>query len=309
MTRLIIRVMPVAGFVLLCALPAAAQKPDWQGAAKLKGKVVDEEGKNVKDAVVKLRHSQTKTGPDLTTKGNGEFEARNIRGGTWEIEITRPEFAIKRLTVEVPERGDAPEQKIAIARILGAAHTKEMNDLLRSGDVLAQEGKLDEARKVYAKVLEGRPDAVIVNRSIAATYYRENKHADALKYLDLVIVADPSNENLQLGAVTAAEAGDLPKMNEYLGKMNDATMASADMLSDVAITLINKKQFPEAEKVLDRVLTRFPDSAANYYYRALARLQQQKVPDGKADLEKFVTMAGADPKQVTHAKDLLGRLK
>ncbi len=114
---------------------------------------------------------------------------------------------------------------------------------------------------------------------------------------------------MQLGAVTAAEAGNLEKMNEYLGKMNDSTMTNSEMLADVAITLINKKQFPDAEKVLERTIARFPESASLFYYRALARLQQQKVPDGKADLEKFVGMTGADPKQVAHAKDLLGRIK
>jgi hypothetical protein len=45
-----------------------------------------------------------------------------------------------------------------------------------------------------------------------------------------------------------------------------------------------------------------------YYYRGRANLASQKLDEAKADLEKFVSMAPADTREVADAKKILEQM-
>jgi cytochrome c-type biogenesis protein CcmH/NrfG len=77
----------------------------------------------------------------------------------------------------------------------------------------------------------------------------------------------------------------------------------------LAVNLINKQQSANAIKLLDRVVARFPQMPDPYFYRGFAKLQASNTVEGRADLEKYVSLAPADAPQVTQAKELLARIK
>ena len=68
-----------------------------------------------------------------------------------------------------------------------------------------------------------------------------------------------------------------------------------------------EKSPPTRALVRQRRITRFPDRADAYYYRALAELQMEKNDAAKADLEKFIAMAASAPEAAT-AKGILEKL-
>ena len=76
----------------------------------------------------------------------------------------------------------------------------------------------------------------------------------------------------------------------------------------IAITLINEKKPDEALAILDKVVAKFGEQPEVYYYRGRANLAAQKMDAAKADLEKFVSMAAMDSKEVTDAKNILAQL-
>ena len=61
--------------------------------------------------------------------------------------------------------------------------------------------------------------------------------------------------------------------------------------------------------LLGKLMTRFPNDASLYYYRGRAYLAAKKVPEAKADLEKFVSMALPDARELPDAKKILEQMK
>ena len=62
-------------------------------------------------------------------------------------------------------------------------------------------------------------------------------------------------------------------------------------------------------RLLDKVQKQFPTQANILYYRGRAYIAAKKMPEAKADLEKFVSMAPPDARELPDAKSLLEKLK
>ncbi len=274
----------------------------WRGDAQISGKITDEAGKGIPEAKVTFIFGPSNDGFFATTKKNGEFSARDIKGGEWRVQIEAPNFITVRQALTV---GDSKNPPLDV-------HMKRDNgpELVAAAEGLFKAGKFGEARAEYMKVLDLHPELTGINRAIAFTYGREGNHAEALKYLDLAIASNPNdNMLLQLAAASAMQVGSYPRAMAYLGKIDESTLSEPDALVNASVNLISKQHPIEAITVLDRVIAKFPQAAEAYFYRGFARLQVDRVPDGKADLEHFLSLAPPDAPQGPQARDLLAKLK
>ena len=84
---------------------------------------------------------------------------------------------------------------------------------------------------------------------------------------------------------------------------------AAGMSLNGSISLINANKTDEALELLNKVATQFPTQAEVYYYRGRAYVAAKKYPEAKADLDKFVSMAAPDARELPDAKKLLEQLK
>ena len=280
----------------------AEMPAELKGKAELSGKVTDDKGKGVGDAKVTLVMTEVGKGFSISTKGNGSFKAKDIKPGEYKVQIESPNFIVVRQTVTVAEAKNPPLD-VQLKR-------DNSPELVAKAEALYQAGQLTEARTEYLKVLEAHPELTNINRAIAFTYGKEGKHAEALKYLDAALAANPDDLLLlQLAAASATQINDFPRAMGYLDKIDVATLIDEDPLVNAAINFINKQHSAEAIAVLDKAVTRFPDLPNAYFYRGFAKLQSHKNPEGKADLEKFVSMAPPEAPQLAQAKDLLSKIK
>jgi Carboxypeptidase regulatory-like domain len=274
----------------------------WRGSAEVAGKITDEAGKGIPDAKVTFIFAQANDGFFATTKKGGEFSVKDIKAGEWRVQIEAPNFVTLRRTLTVADRKNPPFD-VQLKR-------DNSPELLTKADALFKEGKNADARTEYLKVLEMHADLTGINRAIAFTYGREGNHAEALKYLDLALATNPDDTVLlQLAAASATQTNDFPRAMLYLAKIDVATLDNPSPLADAAVNLINKRQSKDGIALLDRAIARFPESADLYFYRGFAKLQASMNAEGKADLEKYVSLAPADAPQVAKAKELLASLK
>jgi predicted Zn-dependent protease len=150
----------------------------------------------------------------------------------------------------------------------------------------------------------------MVHRSIALTYGREGKYADALKELDLVLEKEPNDNGLlQLAADAALKTGDTQRAAQYVSRIDLSKLNDPASIVNIAIEALNKNQPNLAVQVLDPVVTRFPQAPDPYYFRALAELQLQQMDRAKPDLEKFISLAPPDSKEAQQAKEMLAQIK
>jgi tetratricopeptide (TPR) repeat protein len=304
----------MAALVALALLATSTRlsAQDWKGNGRVAGKVVDDSGKPVANAVVKLRLVQAdNTGPDVTTDKHGEFSALQLRGGTWNIDVQAPGYAVQRLSVTLPAGdGRIPPVDITVKKDVAGAQQKELQGLLGKGDELYKAGKFAEARAEYQKVLAARPDLIEVHRSIALTYGREGNYAGALKEIDAVLERYPNdNTLLQLAADAALRTGNTEQAAQYVSRLDMSKINDPAPIVNIAIAALNKNQPNIAMQALDPVITRFPQAPDPYYFRALAELQLQQMDKAKPDLEKFISLAPPDSKEAQQAKEMLAQIK
>jgi tetratricopeptide (TPR) repeat protein len=275
---------------------------EWRGDAQISGKVIDEAGKPIPEAKVAFIFVKANDGFFATSKKNGEFSAKDIKGGEWRLQIEAPNFITARQPLTIADSKN-PLLTLTLKR-------DNSPELLTKAEALFKAGQNAEARTEYMTVLAAHPELTAINRAIAFTYGREKNHVEALKYLDLAIASNPNDAILlQLAAASATQISDYPRTMAYLAKIDDAMLSEPSMLSDAAVNLVNKQRSAEAIQILDRVITRFPNDADAYFYRAFAKMQAQKNADAKPDLEKYIALAPPAAPQVAKAKELLAEIK
>ncbi|HMB81410.1 MAG TPA: carboxypeptidase regulatory-like domain-containing protein [Vicinamibacterales bacterium] len=274
----------------------------WRGNAQVAGKVTDDTGKPIENAKVAFVFVSSNSGFFATTKKNGEFSAKDIKGGEWRVQVDAANFITVRQPLTIADTKNAP-----ISVTLKRDNSPE---LLTKAEALFKAGQNAEARTEYLTVLAAHPELTAINRAIAFTYGREKNHVEALKYLDLAIASNPNDAILlQLAAASATQLSDYPRTMAYLAKIDDAMLTEPSMLSDAAVNLVNKQRSADAILILDRVIVRFPTDADAYFYRGFAKMQASRDADAKPDLEKYVAIAPAGAPQIAKAKELLATIK
>ena len=298
----------LAGLVAsaLFMLPAPVRGQDvpesLKGNATFQGKIVDENGKNVPKPKVTLTNPEAKASITVEGGGNGNFEVKDIKPGTWRLVAETPNYVTVRQTITVAE-ARAPRMSIV-------SKNDASPELLEKATALAQAGDIAGARAEYLKVLEAHPDLTSVNRYVAFTYGREGNTAEALKYLDAALIGTPDDVAvLQLAADSALKLNQFPRAMGYLEKIDFETAADPAPYMNMAIQLINAKRQADAITVISRMIDRWSDSADLYFYRAYANMGLQKQAEAKPDLEKYLQLAPDGPRAAEVKKILEENIK
>lgn len=293
----------LAAVLLVLPAPVRGQEvpPALKGAATLQGKVVDEAGKNVPNPVVTLINLEANASIVLKGKGNGDFEAKNIKPGAWKLVAETPNYVTVRQDVTVAA-GKGPKINVV-------SKNDASPELLEKASALATAGDLAGARAEYLKVLEAHPELTSINRFIAFTYGKEGNTVEAAKYLDAALVGAPDDiALLTVAAESALKMTQYQKAIGYLDKVDFGSVADATPYTNMAITFINAKRQAEAIQFLDKLIVRFPETADYYFYRGYAKMGRQMPQEAKPDIEKYLQLA-PDGQQAATAKEILASIK
>jgi hypothetical protein len=306
-------------FLIAASLPAMAQ--DWKGKSELRGVIVDDGGAPVKDAQVSLRLGSNTDGPKAAkTNGKGEFRISNLKDGQWSVEVGAPNFAVRRMRVDVTGKASLDVKLVAFA---------SLQSTITAGNDFFNQKQYAQARGEFEKILVAQPELTDLHRNIAYTYSMEKNHAKTIEHIDKLIDAEKSgntsglmqlpvspaeakNELMLMGVESSLGLKNYDKMNGYLKELDDTVLGEPAALLNIAIGLINNDKYDLAIEILDRTAKSFADSPLPHFYRGLAKLRAEKNAEAKPDLEKFVQMASAAPEfanQVKQAQDLIAKIK
>jgi len=132
------------------------------------------------------------------------------------------------------------------------------------GDILAQSDDQDAARAAYGKVPPSSPDWVDARERIIASYQAQDDLATAIKLADDLVKVAPDDR--------------------------DALVVQADLYRAAG-------RFPDAVKVLDRLIAQDPSGAdwAIYYERGTALDRAGRWPEAEKDLQKALALRPDQP--------------
>jgi tetratricopeptide (TPR) repeat protein len=295
--------------VAVLAVSASAWAQQTRGEARIGGKVVDDTGKPAANVVVKAQ--LTGQMPPLQTKTNnkGEFSINNMAGGTWELEFTKEGFAPARITLELK-----PDQRISTMEVKLEKPAPDPNaeiqaEVKRAAE-LFQNKQIAEGRKIYETLLAKYPTIHQLHEFIGRTYAAEGQYDQAIEHVRIAVDKDPDNVQAKvfLGDLLM-EKGDKAEAQKILESIDLTKIEDPAPFINVSIGYINDQKPEEALALLGKLMTRFPNDASLYYYRGRAYLAAKKIPEAKADLEKFVSMALPDARELPDAKKILEQMK
>lgn len=307
------RVVPAVMLALAMAVSAAAQS---RGTLRVTGKVLDEAGKPVVAAQVRAA-KKGEVNPEpftATTNDKGEYSLNGMAAGEWVIEATKEGVGESQVTASLVDDGERTKTvdikiaKPAPAAPAGPDPSVEIGAEDKRAVELAQAGKIAEARKVYEDLLVKYPTVYGLHMRLASMYAAEGNTAKGLEHIKLALEKEPANADFKvLQAELMMEAGDKEGGKAVLATVDIAQVKDPRAFVNAAINDINTGKAEDAVALLTKLIAQFPSDATPLYYRARAYVVATKLPEAKADLEKFLAMAPTAP-QAAEAKKLLDQL-
>jgi predicted Zn-dependent protease len=300
----------LASAVLALALVASPVFAQTRGSGRITGKVVDEQGQPVVDAVVKaVMQNQTEVLSGKSDK-KGEWRVQGLADGVWNVEISKDGVGVAKEMVEV--KGErAPALNVTLKKDAPAAvdPTAAVNGELQKAAELAQAGKYPEARQIYTDLIAKYPQVYQLEGFLARVYAAEGDYAKALEHLKVNLEKEPNNVDLKMfQAELMMQTGDKAGARTILDAIDITQVKDPFTFVNESITLINEGKGQEAADLLTKLIAQFPTQNNLYYYRGRAYVAAQKLPEAKADFEKFISL---DPnsKEAADAKKILEQIK
>jgi cytochrome c-type biogenesis protein CcmH/NrfG len=310
----------VAGGLVACALLGPTGTGWAQSTGAVRGKVVDEKGQSVPEAIVTLDFQGGVTRKfDTKTNKKGEFTQVGLTPGVYRITATKEGYQGMFIDTRVSlgEPVQIPDLKIvtkAAAQAAAGGEQEKANAALRElfakANQLSQEGKTDEAIAAYTEVLAKNPQVAEAHYNIG--YLRGQKKdwpAAEAAYLKALEVRPGYGEAISALARVYQDSGQPDKATALLAKAAAENPKDAKVQFNLGVFYLNAGRSEEASAAFQKALEADPTNAEVYYYLGTLAVGQAKTPDAIAHLEKYLSMNPTNAQNVATAKGLLQALK
>jgi tetratricopeptide (TPR) repeat protein len=286
---------------------AAAQS---RGNGRISGKIVDDQGKPAQNVQVRAVKAGDPLILEAKTNDKGEWTIEKMAAGKWTFEFQKEGYDPQRMEVQIADNRNPPIEMKLTKGGSAVDPTVELQAEMQKAVALQKEGKLAEARQVIEAMLVKYPAAFRLNAFLATTYEAEKNYDKAIESMKIVVEKEPADLDLKLYlAELYTMKGDKVESQKILDGIDMTQLKDPTIFINQAIGAINAGRADEAVGQLDKLAKQFPTRGDIYYYRGRANIVGKKYADAKADLEKFVSMAAPDAKELADAKKLLEQLK
>lgn len=277
------------------ALPASAQ------TSRIRGKVVDEKNQPVQDAKINLVEQGGQNRKyEIKSDKKGEFQMIGISPGTYNIQATKDKLIDGYNNVRLGA-GDDKEINFSLKVGGGGPATKEEAEKRIAGirakfaqaAALSNEGKYDEALKLYNEVLVDVPQCAECYWNMGAVHEKKKDLAAAEAAYRKSIEVNPNAPNAYQALAGIYNSQQKYKEATEMAAEAEKRMAaapggtgsaSAESLYNRAVIAFNANDFKKAEEHLSAAVKADPNHAESHFLRGNV-LVQLGVTSG--DMGKF----------------------
>jgi predicted Zn-dependent protease len=299
-----------AALILLCVLFAASASAQPKGNARINGKILDDQGKPAQAVLVRAVKVGDPTPVEAKTNDKGEWTLNGLATGEWNFEFVKEGFDPQRMTVQIAANRNPPIDMKLTKAAPAVDPNVELKTAMQQAVELQKAGKIVEARKVIEDLIAKYPEAYRLNAFVASTYETEKNYDKAIEHMKIVVEKEPNDLDMKtfLAELYTAK-GSREEAQKVLETVDMTKVTDPTIFINMAIGSINAGKADEAIAMLDKLSKQFPTQTNILYYRARAYIVGKKYPEAKADLEKFVSTAAPDARELADAKKLLEQLK
>jgi len=187
------------------------------------------------------------------------------------------------------EKGDLPRAEAHLREAIRLSSGFRSEAVVALGAVLAESGRLEEARKEYDKVLDKEPENPDARNNRAIALYRSGHREEAERELHRLITRFPHHadawNNLAVIAIDEGNWKDAEEMSRRAAEINPF-MASA--LNNLGIALDEQGRLKEAEETYARCLKVDPNYWQAGLNRAITLEKLGRFDDAISELERIL---------------------
>lgn len=275
--------------IIYLLVSGLALAQDYKGKGRVQGIVTDEQGHPVEGVKVKLFSVRASQGFDTVTDANGVWKANWIRSGQWNVDFEKLGYAPKKISMQISEFKRNPDIEITLKKVEGLIISDELQAELSQGNELFDQGKYDEARAVYEKMLADNPDAYIIHLNIGNCYFQQENWEQAIASYQKVLETDAKNITAILGIGNCyANGGDNDKALEWYSKIEFEKIDDVTVLYNIGTNYYNISKYEEALRFYKRAVELQPDFLDGLYQLGLANLTLGNNTEAIAHFEKYL---------------------
>ena len=295
--------------ILLCILLAASASAQSKGSGRINGKILDQQKRPVPAVLVRAVKAGDTTALEARTNEKGEWRMEGLATGSWNFEFLKEGFESQRMSLEITNR--TPPVDMELTKAAPAVDPNvELQEGMQKAVELQKGGKIPEARKLIEDLIAKYPPAFRLNAYVASTYEIEKNYDKAIEHMKIVVEKEPDDIDMRTYlAELYTMKGDKAEAQKVLDSIDMTKVKDPTLFINSAISSINAGKADEAVATLDKLYKQFPTQSHILYYRARAYIVGKKMVEAKADLEKFVSTAAPDARELPDAKKLLEQLK
>jgi tetratricopeptide (TPR) repeat protein len=312
------RVYVAAALVGGMLLPVEAAWAQSTGAVR--GRVVDEKGVALQDAVVNLDFQGGVTRKfDTKTNKKGEFTQVGLVPGGYRITASKDGFVGTYVDTRIGlgEPMQLPDLKLTSKAAAQAAAGGEadkanaaLRDLFAKANALSGEGKSDEAIAAYQEVLAKNPQIAEAHYNIGYLHgLKKEWPAAEAAYLKALEVRPGYAEAMSALARVYQDSGQADKASALLAKAATDNPTDPKVQFNMGVFYLNSGRAEEAAASFNKAKELDPANAEVYYYLGTLAVGQNKIPEAIASLEKYVSMNPTNAQNLATAQGLLQALK
>jgi tetratricopeptide (TPR) repeat protein len=306
-----------ASALIALGLVAASGQAQSTGAAR--GKVLDDKGQPVPEAVVTLEYMGGVTRKfEVKTNKKGEFTQVGLQPGPYRITASKeglaPATEQARISFGDPTYIREFRLMSRAAAQAAAAGTPSSVEALktnfRKAADLLQAGKVDEAEAAYKEMLVTYPSVPEIHFNLGLAYAEKKNWPAAQESLAKALELRPEYTEATMELVKALYlGGNTEKAMEVLNQATAANPQDGKLLFSQAVFFINVGKPVEARAVLEKAEALDPSNAEVQYHLGTIFIGANEVAKAIEKLEKYLSMNPQNPQNVATAQALLQALK
>lgn len=286
-----------AALTAMILLAAVSAWPQFQG--KIAGRVLDKAGKPIEKADVTLVSQKSATlRYDLRTDKDGRFVQIGVMPGYFLLTVKKTGFAPGSKEIHIGVAGDESVEitlmsvEAAAERSLSAADKAFLN-----GNKLYAEQKYEQAAAAYNEAIALAPANWGYHLNLGLALKKSGKADEALAAFRKAVELNPESysANKETGEALA-KAGGFAEAKPFYEKAVSLSPDDPDAQYNLGVCLVNVGDSAGALPCFEKAVTLKQDFADAYYQMATIQIGQNKVPEAKASLEKFLALAPAHEK-------------
>jgi tetratricopeptide (TPR) repeat protein len=297
----------LAAFILVLAVAGS-----WaQTTGRVAGRVHGPDGSPVEKAEVTIVSQRTSSiHYDLKTDKDGRFIQVGLAPGQYLVSAKKAGFApsSKEIRIKIAEETTC-EFTLEPVDTAMQKSLSEADRAFLKGNKLYGEQKFPEAEAAYGEAIGLDPANWAYRLNLGLALKKSAKPEEALAAFRKAAELNPESysANKETGE-TLAKAGQFAEAKPFYEKAAGLSPDDPDAQYNLGVCQVNLGESEAALPRFARAVELNPDFADAYYQMATILISQNKVPEAKAALEKFLALA-PDHEKAAIARQLLEYLK